>query len=116
EFKLLYVGKFNKGKNIIALQNAVISINKSKAHKVTLHLVGGGGNREKQVLDIAKKNPKYFRVHGVIGDKKALQNIYKYCHVFTMPSRKETFGLVYIEALLQGLPILFTRDEGIDGL
>ena len=32
-----------------------------------------------------------------------------------MPSKNETFGLVYIEALLQGLPVLYTSGEGIDG-
>ncbi len=31
-----------------------------------------------------------------------------------MPSRAETFGLVYVEALLNGLPILYTKNEGID--
>jgi glycosyltransferase involved in cell wall biosynthesis len=32
-----------------------------------------------------------------------------------MPSFHETFGLVYIEAMTQGLPVLYTRGEGIDG-
>lgn len=32
-----------------------------------------------------------------------------------MPSKAETFGLVYVEAMLQGLPILYTKNEGIDG-
>lgn len=32
-----------------------------------------------------------------------------------MPSKVETFGLVYIEALTQGLPILYSQGEGIDG-
>ena len=33
-----------------------------------------------------------------------------------MPSKGETFGLVYIESLSQGLPVLYLRDEGIDGV
>ena len=32
-----------------------------------------------------------------------------------MPSLTETFGLVYVEALSQGLPILYTKGEGVDG-
>ena len=32
-----------------------------------------------------------------------------------MPSLTETFGLVYIEALSQGLPIIYTKGQGIDG-
>jgi glycosyltransferase involved in cell wall biosynthesis len=34
---------------------------------------------------------------------------------FIMPSRRETFGMVYIEALLAGVPILWSKNEAIDG-
>ena len=33
-----------------------------------------------------------------------------------MPSYTETFGIVYIEALSQGLPIVHSRGQGVDGL
>ena len=32
-----------------------------------------------------------------------------------MPSITETFGLVYLEALSQGLPVLCSKGQGIDG-
>jgi len=32
-----------------------------------------------------------------------------------MPSYNETFGLVYLEAMSQGLPIIYTKREGVDG-
>ena len=32
-----------------------------------------------------------------------------------MPSFPETFGLVYVEAMSQGLPIIYTKGQGIDG-
>src|SRR5699024_9974529 len=35
--------------------------------------------------------------------------------IFAMTSYNETFGLVYIEALSQGVPILLTKGEGVDG-
>lgn len=35
--------------------------------------------------------------------------------IFVMPSHTETFGLVYAEAMSQGLPVLYTRGEGFDG-
>jgi glycosyltransferase involved in cell wall biosynthesis len=34
---------------------------------------------------------------------------------FTLPSRNETFGMVYTEALFAGVPILYSRGTGIDG-
>ena len=33
---------------------------------------------------------------------------------FIMPSRGETFGLVYVEALSQKLPIIYAHNEGFD--
>ena len=33
-----------------------------------------------------------------------------------MPSLAETFGLVYLEALSQNLPVVYTKGQGIDGL
>ena len=35
--------------------------------------------------------------------------------VFVMPSAPESFGLVYVEALSQGLPLVYTKGEGFDG-
>lgn len=35
---------------------------------------------------------------------------------FVMPTRRETYGMVHVEALLAGVPILWSRDRGIDGL
>ena len=35
--------------------------------------------------------------------------------IFILPSIHETFGLVYAEALSQGLPIIYTRGQGFDG-
>ena len=32
-----------------------------------------------------------------------------------MPSITETFGLVYPEAMSQGLPVIYTRGQGFDG-
>jgi glycosyltransferase involved in cell wall biosynthesis len=34
---------------------------------------------------------------------------------FVLPTLRETFGMVYLEALFSGVPILYSRDRGIDG-
>ena len=36
--------------------------------------------------------------------------------IFCMNSFYETFGLVYLEALSQQLPIIYTLNQGVDGL
>ena len=58
---------------------------------------------------------EYMTYYGEITDKKTLKNLYRENDMFVMPSKNETFGLVYIEALLQGLPILYAKNEGIEG-
>lgn len=41
-----------------------------------------------------------------------MPHIYKSCDVFTLASPDEPFGLVYLEAMASGLPVVATDDEG----
>jgi glycosyltransferase involved in cell wall biosynthesis len=110
---LLFIGKFTKGKNVMRLLKAVEKLNIQGAN-CHLHLVGGGGKEEKCILEYIKlKND--FTFQGKILAKEKLMSIYQICDIFTMPSIAETFGLVYIEALSQGLPVVYTINEGIYG-
>lgn len=111
---LLYIGKFDKGKNVVNLMKAILNINKTRKGEIILTLVGGGGTDQKRVNRLIETN-KCFRYLGKIMELEKLKSIFKENNFFVMPSKAETFGLVYIEALLQGLPILFTKGEGIDG-
>lgn len=40
---------------------------------------------------------------------------YRENDIFIMPSHTETFGLVYAEAMSQGLPVIYTKGQGFDG-
>lgn len=118
EFKFIYIGKFNKGKNVVALQQAIIDINVTNRKSnllFKLNLVGGGGDEQDKVHHLIQNNSKYFTYWGALHDKNELLKIFEDSHIFAMPSVRETFGLVYIEALSQGLPILYKENEGIDG-
>ena len=39
--------------------------------------------------------------------------IYRENDIYVMPSIIETFGLVYAEAMSQGLPVIYTRGQGL---
>lgn len=114
-YNFLYVGKFTAGKQVPALQQAILLLRSELSQEVRLHLVGGGDEDDAKVLEIVMKHPNVFTYHGKIHDKQALLTLFQNCDAFTMPSMHETFGLVYVEAMLQGLPILYTEGEGIDG-
>lgn len=47
--------------------------------------------------------------------KEELIKVYKENDVFLLPSLNETFGRVYVEAMTQGLPVLYTKGQGFDG-
>jgi glycosyltransferase involved in cell wall biosynthesis len=113
-YKLLYVGRFEACKNIPCIVNALLEARK-KHPNLELHIVGGGGNRQKEIEQLINQHKDCIIWHGIITDKAQLMNIYRSCHVFIMPSF-ETFGLVYIEALSQGLPVLYGQNSGFDGV
>lgn len=110
-----YVGKFDSNKNVLRLIDVVLRL-RAEIPDLTLHLVGGGGKNEQRVIQLVHQFPDCLIYHGLFFDKPLLQRVYQQCSVFAMPSKKETFGLVYLEALSQGLRVLYTRGEGIDGL
>ena len=51
---------------------------------------------------------------GVLPHEGVLRAIPRY-GAMVLPARNETFGMVYVEALLSGVPILYTAGSGIDG-
>src|SRR5690554_276605 len=115
KFKILYVGTFIKRKKLLELQQAIIELSLQNNMQCELHIVGGGGDQTEPIMKNINHYSNLFQYHGKIEQKEDLIKIYRNCHFFAMPSRNETFGLVYVEAMLNGLPILYTKDEGIDG-
>lgn len=113
--KLLYVGDFTTNKNVKAILNSVIKLH-NKGVAIHLTLVGGGGyNSEKTLKLLRKCDPSLYTYHKRTTNKEQLLNYYRNNGIFIMPSFKETFGIVYLEAMSQGLPILYSQNQGIDG-
>lgn len=46
-------------------------------------------------------------------DKTKIIDVYRDSDIFVMPSKFETFGLVYVEALTQGLHLIYTKGQGL---
>ncbi len=113
--EILYVGTFLKRKNAGRLIQAVLRL-RTRIPNVKLHFVGSSGKYEKMVRHYSGQYPDSFQYHGRLSDKDLLRTIYRQCSVFALPSRHETFGLVYIEALSQGEKVLYAKNDGVDGL
>lgn len=114
--RFLYVGSLIKRKNIGRVMRAIINVRNAQGIPLHLGVVGDGGYYSKRVRDMAAKYPECISYYGQIADKKNLQTVYQQHDIFIMPSYRETFGLVYVEALSQGLSLIISEGEGVDGL
>lgn len=79
---------------------------------ITLDIIGDGVDYDR-LYNYAKE--KFFdggiRFHGMKSRVEAAE-IYKLCDCFILPSALETFGVVYVEAMAAGLPVIATRCGG----
>ncbi|SDS73395.1 Glycosyltransferase involved in cell wall bisynthesis [Maribacter dokdonensis] len=118
EVKLLYVGQIIERKNVLQLIEAVKRLNMGSEFQYSLTIVGPEGKSEpdyfKNFLEIIEPL-NWVDYQGKIKPGEALMQAYRACDIFVMPSKYELFGLVYIEALSQGKPVLYSKGEGIDG-
>jgi glycosyltransferase involved in cell wall biosynthesis len=111
---LLYVGDFSRNKNLPALLEAAATL--CSKRRLRLTLVGGGGDGAEMVERLLASGSYPFATHvGRVNDATALRTIYREHDIFVMVSIHETFGVVYAEALSQGLPIVHSRGQGVDG-
>jgi glycosyltransferase involved in cell wall biosynthesis len=107
--KLLQVGDINENKNITKTLEAVESLNQSG---IPITLTAVGEVKDSKIFNRISKN-RFLLYLGVL-DKSRLLNVYREHDIFVLPSHKETFGLVYAEALSQSLPVLYTKNQGFD--
>lgn len=112
--RVLYVGDFSANKNILNTMKAVRLVNQEVP--VTLTLLGGGGDQEKVLRQQLNSDAWPFVTHlDRIDDRLRMRDTFRSHDIFVMPSLLETFGLAYIEALSQGLPVVHSRGQGVDG-
>lgn len=119
---VLYIGDFTPNKNVVRLAEAVIRLRETKSFEdVRLIIIGGekigmawkSDGKTQLMID---QHPEMIKALGRIYDKDKLLEVMRSCGIFAMPSIHETFGLVYVEALTQNLPVLYTKGQGIDGI
>lgn len=113
KIKLIYVGKLDKNKNLYTSINVVKKLN-DLGYEASLDIVGDG----ELMNDITKLVDEQYKdivvLHGFM-NKDQILDLYRKSDIFIMPSKYETFGLVYIEAISQSLPVIYTRNQGFDG-
>jgi glycosyltransferase involved in cell wall biosynthesis len=110
----LYVGDFSKNKNI---QISIQALSKFyvEGKNIEFILVGGGGDYNTEIRKLVVQHSNWIKIVERTNSLDELKKVYESADIFVMPSKYETFGLVYIEAMSQGLPIVYSRGQGVDG-
>ncbi|TYS59920.1 glycosyltransferase family 4 protein [Sutcliffiella horikoshii] len=116
KMKLVFVGILDENKNIKTVIKTCEMLN-SQGINTSLE-VFGSGPLEQECKDLTKSLDLQQKVtfHGYITDKKVIAATMEQSDIFVMPSFRETFGLVYIEAMSKGLPVIYSKGEGLDGM
>jgi L-malate glycosyltransferase len=116
KISLLFIGTVDKNKNLETVLKVCAKLRNDNLN-VSLNVLGDGPllNKYKKLSeDIGIKD--FVEFIGYVNDKDKILNVIDESHIFVMPSFKETFGLVYIEAMSRGLPVIYSKGEGIDGI
>lgn len=117
---ILCVGALKPRKGYDLLIKLLMQLNKNYNQKFKLILVGQSDNKlyKKQLISLIKKNNlnNDVKFEDNVSESK-LSEFYKRSHIFVMLSKKfgnhfEGFGIVYLEALFYGLPIIVSRESG----
>lgn len=105
-----FAGRMNKRKRPLDALSAVHRATENGAPCV-LRAVGEG----KLMNDLVAGLHEGDAYLGVARDMDAMKRFYAEVDVMLVPSSAETFGMVYLEAMSQGVPVLYTRSQGFDG-
>lgn len=108
--KILFVGRMEPRKGFDTLLRAIPKVIKRFSN---VHF-DFCGSSQKSILDEAKKRlPSESGVtfHGYV-ERNDLDEFYKNCDVFVAPSNYESFGIIYLEAMRFGKPVVACDSGG----
>lgn len=87
------------------------------AYPQLVYLIVGDGSYRSRLQKLAQELGVQERViFAGHQPRDKMGGFYRVAHVFSMPSRDESFGIAYLEAMVAGLPVIGTKGEGIDAI
>jgi len=118
ECYILSVAQWRRSKKlhvIISVFNEVAKENKN----VKLVIVGGiteeeyNKEIEEKLMNVNIDIKERIRFTGPIFDRNKLEKLYKKAKIFYLPSTDESFGMVFVEAMSSGTPIVAYPDSAV---
>lgn len=108
--RIFFAGRITPGKNISTTLRACRLL-QDRGYRVRFTVAG----RIKSQAEYRALQAHDFVTYVGYLPREELLHYYRQSDLFVMPSRTETFGRVYAEAMSQGLPVIYTRGQGFDG-
>lgn len=115
EFRLLYIGVLEERRNIRFLLE-VLAKAAQVLPQVRLTLVGKGNPEYRQAcFDYAKQLGVWDRIdYQERVPQDQVYKLYQQANLFVLPTQYEIFGMVLLEAMFYGLPVLTSHNGGSD--
>ena len=109
---LLSVTRLDPGdryKGIVSVVEAMAMLEDSSLH----YVIAGRGQDQEFLQSVVQRFGLKDRVHfvGAVSDAH-LASLYRRCRAFVLPSGKEGFGIVFLEAMFFGAPVIAAREKG----
>jgi glycosyltransferase involved in cell wall biosynthesis len=111
---LLSVSRLSNEKNIDFMIEAIASLRGRTERPFRLLMIGDGHQRERlqKRIDDLDLGRHFFLIGAVPPEEMALY--YRLGDLFLFASKSETQGMVILEAMAAGLPVVAVRSSGID--
>ena len=106
---VLFVGKLTAFKGADTLLRAAKQYERLEKGKIITLIIGSGDERKKLKDSLGLKGV-FFLGHR---EQEELRRLYSTADVLAVPSRKEPFGLVALEAMACGLPVVASNEGGL---
>lgn len=118
EIKILYVSRINLYKHQWKVAEAVLML-KQEGYNVKLQLIGSqeghGRSKLNQVLNAYTESINTIELIEEVS-QNSLVDYYKKADIFVFASTCETFGMILLEAMGMGLPIICSNRSSLSGL
>jgi len=110
---ILYIGRLEERRSILMLLETLKKVC-AKDESIHLLLIGSGSNEYvNSCFDYAKQNKIYNKITHIESlPNEQIQFAFKMSSAFLLPTQYEIFGMVLLEAMYFGTPVITTKNGG----
>lgn len=107
----------HRAKGAENLLRALASVRRARHGATSLDIIGGGRPGSRSTVQSLIEREGLGQAVRLVGrvPHDEMQATFSGYAAFVMPTLSETYGMVYVEALLAGLPVVYSAGRGIDG-